>query len=174
MRSPVSFVDTFSNDELLVIIRRGACDVPGLAECLALTIPEFEARHERGLFVLVSPDEAESSSYVLTVTNSGSRTYTNLRIRYEPVLLNADSFGLDTTYMRHGEDRKSGASIEIPVLAPGDCAQVTRVGYASHDRYDRHRQRVIDIEFMLDGNEFSAKDRRWCIASIDLPNAKQD
>jgi len=172
MLPPHSLATTFGNNELFDMLRRGPGGNEYLRQSFALTRPEFEARRAVGLSIVVSPCPSDPASYVITVSNDGPHTYQEVRVRYEPLLLDAGNFGLDTTHMPQDLARKPGAPIEVPLVPARSSVDLVITGYGSHDRYDGPRETAIDLEFRLEGREFSADDRRWTQATVNLPKAR--
>jgi hypothetical protein len=172
MLPPHSLATTYSNNELFAMLRRGAGESEYLRQCYALTRPEFEGRRAAGLSIVVSPCTGDRTAYVIAVRNVGPNTYQNVRVSYEPLLLNAGNFGLDTTHMPSQVARKVAEIVEFPSIAPGQSVHVVRPGYGPHDQYDGPRETAVDLDFQLDGTKFSANDRAWSEVSVDLPNAR--
>jgi hypothetical protein len=142
MLPPHSLATTYSNNELFAMLRRGAGKSEYLRQCHALTRPEFEGRRAAGLSIVVSPGTGDRTAYVIAVRNVGPNTYQNVRVRYEPLLLNAGNFGLDTTHMPSDVARKVAEIVEFPSIAPGQSVHVVRPGYGPHDQYDGPRTTV--------------------------------
>ena len=169
---PHSLADVYTNTELFRMLREGHGGHEWLRAAHELTRPEFEARRAAGLSIVVSPLGANASSYVISVTNQGPHEYARLRIGYEPLLLNAESFGLDTTHMPHAQAQKPGEPIEIAALPVDRTIEIARVGYDAHERYDGFRETAVDVEFELNGKRYSREDKRWCPVTVELPNAR--
>ena len=174
MLPPHSLANTMSNSELFAWLRQGAVGHEYLRRCLVLTRPEFEERRAPGLSVNVSPLVADPKSYLITIANIGPHLYRDVRARYEPLLLNAESFSLDTTHMPSELAQKSGDPIQIDVIPAGRSIQMVRAGYDVHDRYDGRRETTMDLEFHLEGCPFTKEDRRWIPAFVNVPKAKRD
>ena len=124
--------------------------------------------------ITVVADGSGPNRDLLLVRNLGSCTYENLRIHHEPLLLDAESFGLDTTHMPSEVARIPGEPVVIDTLAPGAIAKVVRAGYDAHDRYDGPGITALDLEFRVDGREFTQAARRWTQVHMDLPTARED
>jgi len=65
-----------------------------------------------------------------------------------------------------------GEPIFIEFLEPGQTVQAVRGGYGAHGRYDGPRQAQIMLVYESEGETVAATDRRWCYASVNLPNAR--
>ncbi len=172
MLPPHSLASTYSNDELFAMLRRGDGGSAYLRKCYTLTRPEFEARRVAGLSIEVSPCPSDRTAYVIAVKNAGRNHYEHVRVRYEPLLLDAENFGIDTTHMPTEAARKAGESVEFASIAPGESAQVVRRGFGPHDKYDGPRKTALDLEFQLGNMKISVDDRRWSEVAVRLPNAR--
>lgn len=164
----------FSNNEFFAFLRQEPSDHPFMQRSIALTVPKFEACRAPGLSLVVEPDPDDAKRYLITITNAGRLTYENLRVRYERLLLDAESFGIDTTHMPSGLARKPGEAIEIHVLAPKQSIRLVRPGYGTHDEYHGPHESAVDLDFRLEGKTFTAEDRRWTQVTVQLPNSSKD
>jgi hypothetical protein len=124
------------------------------------------------LQVQVSAVAGEPRHYRVSVHNSGERTFQDLRIRYEPILLEAERFGLDATHMPTASASIPGEPIVIDSLAAGETVDVVRQGYGEHARYDGPRDAQVMLEFRAGQETFRSEDRRWTSAVVDLPRAR--
>src|SRR5437868_4536241 len=131
----VDFLRRFPNNELFDIFRTLPADNEFLRQAYDLARPEFEARRIGELVVRVLPAISNPDIYTLTVTNLGAASFEELRIHYEPLLLYAGNFGLDTTHMSNDEAQMSGDPLLLEVLEPGRSVDIERKGYASLERF---------------------------------------
>lgn len=166
------FFKQVGNDELFRALRRGPSGNEYLRQAFKQARPEFESRRVRDLSIAVSAASSGPDHYLISVTNTGSRTYEGLRVHYEACLLDAENFGLDTTHMPSELARIPGEPIAIGNLPPGKTARIVRSGYGPHDQFDGPREMVLDLEYRLGGKSFTREDRRWSQVNIDLPNAR--
>ena len=136
--------------------------------------PGHEAREVKGLRIVVSADDSAADAYRVEVTNTGRHAFEQLTIDYRDILLWAESFGLDTTHMPAEQQYIAGEPIHIESLAPGGTARFVRKGYRDHEAYDGLRERLLNVEFVQDGQPATKADRRWAPAVVKLPNARRE
>jgi hypothetical protein len=132
---------------------------------------ESEKRRVTDLEIRISAKELTKDRYLVSVKNLGRKTYTNLSIPYENILLIAYNFGRETYGMRPGEDCKSGEPIFIKSLDAGQALFFERPGYDNHSTYDVQRSQILSLSFVWDGKSFTKEYQRWCYVVVELPNA---
>jgi len=162
-----------SDEQLFRLLREGAGGHPFMQKVFDKAGARFAARRVEDLSVSVAADSSARNRYVLSITNHGRRTFSRLRVHYEPLLLDAESFGQDTTHMPAERARTSGEPLRIPLLQPGTTERFVRAGWGSHNRYDGPRETAMDVEYRAGGEVVTAEDRRWCRVSVDLAGAQQ-
>ena len=134
---------------------------------------EAEKRRHPDISIRVAASKISDHHYSIDISNIGNLTYNNLRILYEPVLLDAGSFGLDTTHMPSNHSRIAGEPIIVDTLQPGQSAHFIRNGYGSHTKYDNLAECPFNLEYQMGSKSYVANDRHWTIAIVDLPNASR-
>ena len=169
--APSWFLD-YSNDQLLRNFRVGPCGNEYMRQVMELSRPVFDARRVRDLSITVSADISGPDRYLISIHNAGRHTYTDVRVHYETLLLDAESFGCDTTHMPTELSRIAGEAVSVDTIPPGTTARVARKGYGSHDQYDGPRETAVDLDYCLEGKQMTGQDRRWCHCNVELPNAR--
>jgi len=160
------------NHELFSRFLRGAGGNEYLGQVMKHARAEFEARRAGDLAITVSADSSGPDRYLISITNTSRHTYRDLRVHYEVLLLDAENFGHDTTRMPSEVARIPGEPLFIDALPPGKTAQVVRKGYGPRDRFDGPRKTALDLEFGVDGKQFTKADRRWSQGNVDLVNSR--
>jgi hypothetical protein len=168
------FAERFANNEMFEWLRRGTGGHAYLSEALKLARPDFESRGVRDLSITISADSSGPDRYLISVRNSGSRTFEELRVHHEPVLLDAESFGLDTTHMPSEQASIAGEPVLVDILPPGQTAAVVRSGYGPHERYDGPQETVFDVEYRSGGKSFTRENRHWCHVRVAMAKARSD
>ena len=134
---------------------------------------EREKLRVRDLVVTVTGDRSSQDHYVVAVRNTGKRPLENFRILYEPVLLDAENFGVDTTHMRSTETRIPGDPIHIETLDPGQSMQFVRKGWGDQASFDGLRECPVELVFEGQGGTPASNMKPWCDAMFKLPNARR-
>lgn len=110
--------------------------------------------------------------FLLTIKNRGEAAYKNLRVLYEPLLLDANSFGVDTTHMP--DSRIPGEPIQIEKLMPKQSVQFVRKGWGKASDYDGPKQNSLPLQFCSTGSPNQNASHPWCFIKLKLPNAKSN
>jgi hypothetical protein len=121
---------------------------------------------------ITASDEAENM-YNISVQNSGDSTFRNIRVLYEATLLYLGNFGLDTTYMRNGQQFYSGESLIIDELLPNAVVGFSRRGCRGHDEYDGPAKtfaRILDMKEAA--KPIPPALIPWCDVIVELPKAR--
>jgi hypothetical protein len=144
--------------------------------------PQLEAieRNERRLRerevgairVIIAAEASHSNHYNIFVENLGDCAYEDLTIQYEDILLWAERFSMDTTYMPIALQYVAGEPIFLPSLHPGQHIKITRAGYGPHDRYDGPRSTMASLTYRQGEETYGKEAGRWCTMLVDLPNAR--
>jgi hypothetical protein len=166
---PVPFPARISNSELFAWLRRGAGGHAYLEEVFRQARPGFEARKVRDLSIDVAADAATSNRYLLRIRNTGMRTFNDLRIHYEPLLLFAEHFGLDSTHMPDDVAYAHGEPLILDALRAGETVVIAKSGYASADRYDGPPEAALDLEYRIGNRKVGRDDKHWVQATVCLP-----
>lgn len=143
-----------------------------LADMAEQALRTKAARQVHDLAVRISADSSSTYSYRISVSNNGRKTYRNLRVAYRNILLFADNFSVDVTHMPEEMRYADGAPLVLPVLGPGQTIEELRTGWGEHDRYDMRRAREAALEFESDDEVPGPEDKRYCLVTVDLPNAR--
>ena len=125
----------------------------------------------QGLQVNIHASQTMPDLYSLTVKNAGRHTLRHLHLLYEPILLDAENFGVDTTNMSRQQARPAGYPIHIHRLEPGQTLHFFRKGWAEAYRYEGLRKSVMEVHLEPDAESPGAEAHAWCYAQVDLPNA---
>ena len=160
-----------NNSDFFSWLRRGFSGNELLQKAFNDARPDFERRRVSDLSITVTADKSAPDRYALAITNRGTQTYKALRVHYEPLLLHAESFGLDTTHMPADQAWIAGEPMIVDTLEPGTTARMVRKGFGSHDRFDGLRETVMDLEYRLGLKTVSSREQRWAEVTVDLPNA---
>lgn len=148
---------------------------PSPAQLLRQAIDEVEAeraqRRVRDLRIRVGADATGADLYRISVTNSGARVFEALHVAYEPVLLHAEKFGVDTTHMPPDLGWVAAEPLLLASIAPGQTVEVRRRGYGDHRRYDGPRAHPVRLAFSSGGTRVAFADGWWAQVDVDLPNA---
>lgn len=85
----------------------------------------------------------------------------DLRVRYEALLLEAESFGIDTTHMPSELVRRPGEHAEARSNGPGD-----RDGYGAHEEYDGFVEFRVPLEYRSEGRSFVQHDKHGAALTL--------
>jgi hypothetical protein len=122
--------------------------------------------------IQISPSDESERSYKIFVQNSGDSKYNNIRIRYEPIILWAGHFGLDTTHMPVEWQFANDEPLLIDELPPSAVIEFNRKGYGRHQSYDGPQKTEVFVTGPTEiVSGFPVNNFNWCEAIIELPNA---
>lgn len=133
---------------------------------------ENQAKKINDIEINVSPSTISTYHYLLTVRNKSGKTLKNIRIFYEPCILDAENFGIDTTHMPSQDASIHDTPIFIESLDGDETIAFERKGWGSHETYAGPKRRIMEIGFLVNGEIPDRKDRKWCLAKMLLRNAK--
>lgn len=153
--------------------RKGPIDDEIFLQAIEEAEREFQKRRVPDLLISVSADATSQAHYLISVTNTGARTFEDLRVKYEAFLLDAESFGLDTTHMPSELARRPGEPLLIRTLVPGQTVQEVRKGYGAQEDYDGFSEYRVELEYRAEGRTFVQHDRQWANVVVNLPNARK-
>jgi len=133
---------------------------------------EDEARKTKDIEITVSPSATSKYHYLIAVNNKSTMALKNVRIFYEPFILDAENFGTDTTHMPTEDASVHDEPVLIESINKNETIKFVRKGWGSHEKYDGPKKCAIEVGFPVDGKMPERKDRKWCLAKMALPNAR--
>lgn len=143
-------------------------------EMLMEAYKKDQSRKTKDIEVKVSSSTTSKHHYLLTIKNTGRIRLNNIRIFYEPFILDAESFGVDTTHMPDNIATIHDDPIIIESLRENETITFERKGWGAHEDYVGPKRGAMEIGFVANGDIPERKDRKFCLAKMALPNARNE
>lgn len=158
----------FFANHLLTIVRST------FEEMLVEAYKKDQSRKTKVIETKVFPSTTSENHYLLTIKNNGQIRLNNIRIFYEPFILDAESFGVDTTHMPDKIATIHDDPIIIESLRENETITFERKGWGTHEDYVGPKRGAMEIGFVTNEEIPERKDRKFCLAKMELPNARSE
>ena len=143
-------------------------------EMLMEAYKKEQSRKTKDIEVKVSSSTTSKRHYLLTIKNTGRIRLNNIRIFYEPFILDAECFGVDTTHMPDQHVTIHEEPITIESLSENETITFERKGWGAYEDYVGPKRGAMEIGFVANGEIPERKDRKFCLAKMELPNARSE